>query len=463
VNILFSNQVIWVSLKAFVISVILTPILRDIFRSYNVVDRPGPRKVHDYPIPRIGGIPIAIAYGISLISFSNLSSGFSSLAWKLIPGASVIFLVGLLDDLFNLKPIYKLAGQMAAAVLVSWSGLRIDILGNTLPGWLNLPLTIFWLLLATNALNLIDGLDGLCAGMGLVATLAICGAAWLHGNDPLVHATLPLAGALLGFLCYNINPATVFMGDSGALLIGFLLGCYGMIWTQKTATLLSLLVPLLALSIPLLDVFLAVVRRFLRRQSIFGSDRAHIHHRLLDRGLTPTNAVLLLYLIAALAAGFALLVSSPLLARYENLLILVGVGIALVGARQLGDKEFRLAGRALFGSRMQLSSKVEWLAGMERSLKQARTEEQWWSAVLEAVRDTGWRRLQWTAPHKNREAMLSAGEVSWSFQIPLDESSGLLIEGTSSGAGQADLPEFAEVIRRSYTLLHSRGEKLAVR
>ncbi|HYL79079.1 MAG TPA: MraY family glycosyltransferase, partial [Bryobacteraceae bacterium] len=213
-NILFSNQVIWVSLKAFVISVILTPILRDIFRSYNVVDRPGPRKVHDYPIPRIGGIPIAIAYGISLISFSNLSSGFSSLAWKLIPGAGVIFLVGLLDDLFNLKPIYKLAGQVAAAVLVFWSGLRIDILGNTLPGWLNLPLTIFWLLLATNALNLIDGLDGLCAGMGLVATLAICGAAWLHGNDPLVHATLPLAGALLGFLCYNINPATVFLGDS---------------------------------------------------------------------------------------------------------------------------------------------------------------------------------------------------------------------------------------------------------
>ncbi|HYL74907.1 MAG TPA: hypothetical protein VEU96_11925, partial [Bryobacteraceae bacterium] len=238
---------------------------------------------------------------------------------------------------------------------------------------------------------------------------------------------------------------------------------YGMIWTQKTATLLSLLVPLLALSIPLLDVFLAVVRRFLRRQSIFGSDRAHIHHRLLDRGLTPTNAVLLLYLIAALAAGFALLVSSPLLARYENLLILVGVGIALVGARQLGDKEFRLAGRALFGSRMQPSSQVEWLAGMEKSLKQARTEEQWWSALLEAVRDTGWRRLQWTAPHKNREAMLSPGEVSWSFQIPLDESSGLLIEGTSSGAGQADLTEFAEVIRRSFTLLHSRGEKFAVR
>jgi UDP-GlcNAc:undecaprenyl-phosphate GlcNAc-1-phosphate transferase len=376
----------------------------------------------------------------------------------------VIFLTGLADDLFDLKPVYKLAGQVAAALLVFSSGLRIEILGNSLPPWLNLPLTVFWLLLATNALNLIDGLDGLCAGMGLVATLALFGAAMLHGNEPLAHATLPLAGALLGFLCYNINPATVFLGDSGALLIGFLLGCYGMVWTQKTATLLSLMVPLLALSIPLLDVFLAVVRRFLRKQPIFGSDRGHIHHRLLDRGLKPGNAVLLLYLLAAGAAGFALLLSTPQIAHYQNLLILVAVGALLVGARELGDKEFRMAGRWLFGSRLQETlNEQQQLDQIEKALMQAGTEEQWWKVVVETARNSGWRRLTWNAPWGVKTATLSEGESTWTFQILLGESGSLTVEGATAADAQADLATFAEILRRTRSVKRPQGEQLAIR
>jgi UDP-GlcNAc:undecaprenyl-phosphate GlcNAc-1-phosphate transferase len=427
------------------------------FRSYNIVDRPGPRKVHGYPIPRVGGIPIAIAYGFSLISFSNLSTGFSALAWKLIPGAALIFLTWLADDLFNLKPAYKLAGQVAAARLVFWSGLRIEILGNSLPAWLNLPLTVFWLLLATNALNLIDGLDGLCAGMGLVATLALFGAAMLHGNRPLAYATLPLAGALLGFLCYNFNPATVFLGDSGALLIGFLLGCYGMIWTQKTATLLSLMVPLL-------HGVLAGVRRFLRKQPIFGSDRAHIHHRLLDRGLTPGNAVLLLYLLAAGAAGFALLLSTPQVAHYQNVLIIVAVGALLVGARELGDKEFRLAGRFLFGPRLQQTiQEQQRLQQTEKALAQAATEEQWWNVVVETARNYGWRRLTWNSPRGPMTAILSDGETTWTFQISLGESGTLTVDGATGGDAPADLTAFAGILRRTRALERPQGEQLAIR
>lgn len=462
-SVLFHNEMVWACLKALVISLILTPIFRDMFRSYHIVDRPGPRRVHVHPIPRVGGIPIAIAYAVSLISFSDLANGFGGVAWKLIPGAALVFLTGLADDLYGLKPLYKLAGQIAAALLVFASGVRIDVLGHSLPPWLDLPLTLFWLLLATNALNLIDGLDGLCAGIGLVATLALFGAAMLHGNLPLAHAILPLAGALVGFLFYNVSPATVFLGDSGALLIGFLLGCYGMVWTQKTATLLSLLVPLLALSIPLLDVFLAVLRRLLGRQPIFSADRAHIHHRLLDRGLTPGRAVLVLYLLAGVAAGFVLLLNSPIAARYENVLLLVAVAVLLLSVRQLGDKEFSLARRALFERQPAADQKLEKLG---KALNQARTEEEWWSAIAEAAREAQWLRLIWTGPHNTREAVLSQGEAAWNFRVPLGGAGLLEVHGSCAGA-QIDLSAFAEIVKRNsptHSVTHRQeGEELAVR
>jgi UDP-GlcNAc:undecaprenyl-phosphate GlcNAc-1-phosphate transferase len=218
------DNLLWLAGKAFLIALILTPIVRDTFRSYNMVDRPGHRKVHAYPIPRVGGIAIAIAYAACLIPGIGAQPEFTGPLWKLLPGAAMVFLTGLVDDFFPLKTLLKIAGLVTAASLVFWNGLHIgDLAAQPLPMWLDYPLTVFWLLLTSNALNLIDGLDGLCAGMGLMATLTLFAAAWLHHNHPLENATLPLAGALLGFLCYNINPATVFLGDSGALLIGFML------------------------------------------------------------------------------------------------------------------------------------------------------------------------------------------------------------------------------------------------
>src|SRR5262249_20787278 len=256
-------ELLWITGKAFVIALILTPIFRDIFRSYNIVDRPGQRKVHHHPIPRVGGIPIAIAYGLSLISVSAAGTSWSAHspeALRLIPGAALVFLIGLVDDFFNLRPVAKLAGLVAAATLVFYQGVRLETIADQpLAWWMSYPVTVFWLLLTSNALNLIDGLDGLCAGMGLLATLTLFAASVLRGNEPLMFATLPMAGALLGFICYNLNRATFFLGDSGALLIGFLLGCFGILWSQKMSTLVSILVPLLALAIPLLDISLSVL------------------------------------------------------------------------------------------------------------------------------------------------------------------------------------------------------------
>jgi UDP-GlcNAc:undecaprenyl-phosphate GlcNAc-1-phosphate transferase len=182
----------------------------------------------------VGGISVAIAYAVALLwaPASDPLSASGLAAWQLIPGAAVVFLTGLLDDFFSLKPWWKISGLVVGASAVFWSGLRIErVAGQPLPLWLAYAATVFWLLLTSNALNLIDGLDGLCAGMGALSALTLFTAALLQHNLPLAYATFPLAGALVGFLCYNLNPATVFLGDSGALLVGFLLGCYGMFWT----------------------------------------------------------------------------------------------------------------------------------------------------------------------------------------------------------------------------------------
>jgi len=438
-------------LKAFAIALILTPILRDIFRSYNIVDRPGFRRIHRHPVPRIGGIPIAIAYAFAIFSLSGANSGLGVVAFKLLPGAGIVFLTGLIDDFFNLPALAKLGGQIIAALLVFSSGLSIETLGasNTLPLWLNLPLTIFWLLLTTNALNLIDGLDGLCAGIGFLATLTLFGAAMLYGNQPLAYATLPLAAALLGFLYYNSNPATVFLGDSGALLIGFLLGCYGMIWTQKTSTLLGLLVPLIALSVPLLDVLVAIARRLLRRQPIFGADRAHIHHRLLDRGLTPKRAVWVLYLFAACAAGLALLLSAPQVARFRNiLLVLLAVAIWL-GLRELRYKEFDVIGQIFFGNTMRKHLQEQLtLDQMISSLNAATTREEWWIALTKTAAGCGWSKLCWVSSQATQEINNSSLEPAWTFQIPLGDLGFIQVEGPKRISG-LDLVEFAYAVQQS--------------
>jgi len=450
------SELLWVAGKAFVIALILTPIIRDISRSFNVVDRPGHRKVHAYPMPRVGGIAIAIAYGISLISFSGSSGGAlaSSIhpVWKIIPGAAIVFLIGLLDDFFSLKPIVKLLGLIVASSVVFFSGIRLGgIAEHPLAIWLNYPLTIFWLLLTSNALNLVDGLDGLCAGMGFMATLALFTAAILHGNHPLAYVTFPLAGALLGFLCYNVAPATVFLGDSGALLIGFLLGCYGMLWTEKASTLLSMLVPLLALSIPLMDVSLSVLRRFLRNQPIFSADKGHIHHRLLDRGFSPRQAVWVLYLFAALAAAFALL-AGAFGGQYQGLVILAFCLAAWIGIRQLHYPELDIVGRLLFHGELQRAMNVKLkIESVASVLEQPATSDQWWEALVQSLAPLGLGAIRWTSDAGVREQRTADSQSIWEFRIPLTRVDSIEFEGSFlKGSPVLDLVGLAEILRRTF-------------
>jgi UDP-GlcNAc:undecaprenyl-phosphate/decaprenyl-phosphate GlcNAc-1-phosphate transferase len=419
------HSLLWLGFRAFIISLVLTPIFRDVFRSYGVVDQPdAARKVHRYPIPRVGGLAIAISYLVAYVLVrpeggSPLAQQLS-LVWRLLPGAALAFAVGLLDDLFNLRAWIKLAGQIAAAGLACVGGVRVLSIGGTpTNAWWSIPLTILWLLACMNAFNLVDGLDGLAAGVGLFATLTVFAAAMMQHNMVLAVATFPLAGALLAFLCYNFNPATIFLGDSGSLLIGFLLGCYAAIWSNKSATLLGMTAPLMALSIPLLDVALAIVRRFLRRQPIFTADRGHIHHRLLDRGFTPRRVVLMLYGLCGLAAAFSLL--QLVVHSFSGALLLLFGVFVLLGIQYLGYAEFDLAGRLLFSGEFQrsVSAQLE-LRKFRAALAAAGTPAGCWEVIREACGKFGFQQVRLCLAGEIFEYSADdCGAPGWTVRVPL--------------------------------------------
>ncbi len=318
--------------ETFFVALFLTPILRDIFRAYHWVDRPGFRKIHAYPIPRLGGVAIATAYTVGLL---GLNTG-GDLSWKVLPGGGVIFTIGILDDFMNLPPRYKLVGQTAAACITFWMGIRIP---GPLPA--SFVITVFWLLLAANSFNLIDGLDGLCTGMGLIATLALFLLGRVEGSLALQKASVPLVGAAIGFLCYNFSRATIFLGDSGALTIGFLVGCCGVLWTMEPGVQgAALAVPLLLAAIPLMEVVLSVARRSLQRRPLFSADQEHIHHRLLVRGMTRRDVVLTLYGWAIAAAAFGVALAYQPLKPWQWVVIVAFCIAAGAGVWQLRYPEF---------------------------------------------------------------------------------------------------------------------------
>ncbi len=248
-------SLLFIVATSFILSFLLTPMCRNLARRCGALDYPdSDRKIHPTAIPRIGGIPIVLASFASvglvvLVQFkaSHLIISNLTLAFRLLPAAVLMFLTGLLDDLWGLRPWQKLAGQFIAISTAIAGGVQIgSIAGYHLTPWLGIPITLLWLVGCTNALNLIDGVDGLAAGVALFATATTLIAALLQHNVSLALATAPLVGATLGFLRYNFNPASIFLGDSGSLLLGFLLGSYGVVWSQKSATILGMTAPLIA-------------------------------------------------------------------------------------------------------------------------------------------------------------------------------------------------------------------------
>jgi UDP-GlcNAc:undecaprenyl-phosphate GlcNAc-1-phosphate transferase len=270
-------------------------------------------------VPRLGGLSIFLAtiaaWGVLLLVPNDVRVRFIS-EWRvlltiLVPG-TVILILGIYDDLVGARPREKLLVEVVAAGWVWWAGFRIVSVPVLWYGihsrLLSFVLTVLWIVAVTNALNLIDGLDGLAAGIAFFVTISVFVVSLLQGNHFVCILTICLAGALLGFLRFNFSPATIYLGDTGSLFLGFFLAALAVHSSQKSSTLLAIVVPFVAFGLPLMDTTLAVVRRFLSGRSPFAADQDHIHHRLLQQRLSPRVAVLLLYALAALFSLGSLLI-----------------------------------------------------------------------------------------------------------------------------------------------------------
>lgn len=418
------NSFFLLGFASFALSLFLTPFVRNQALRLGLVDHPdNHRKIHKQPIPRLGGVAIlaatAGAYGLLLLtglSSAHVVSQGLPFAIRLLPAVFVIFGAGLVDDIFGVKPWYKLAAQILAAVLAWNSGIRLYAIGgHSFSEVGSFLLTLAWIVAYANAVNLIDGVDGLAAGAGLFATITTLIAGLLHGNMELVFATVPLAGALLGFLRFNFNPASIFLGDSGSLTLGFLLGCYGIVWSEKSTTLLGMTAPLLALSVPLLDAAISIVRRFLRQQPIFRADRHHIHHKLLSRGLTPRGVVLILYGFCGLAAAASLLMTETH-QQYQGIIIVLVCFTAWLGLQHLGYDEFEAAGKMALGGgfRRRLNAQIM-LAAFEQELASATTREQCWDVLRSSYAQFGFCGIE-----LHCDEVLHDGDLTGSWHVQIE-------------------------------------------
>lgn len=465
----------FLALTSFLLSLAITPGIRDLFNWLGVVDVPdSARKFHDRPIPRVGGIAIALSIGISASLLLLVPSEGGTIIWqasplirKLMPAAAIVFFVGLLDDLTRLKPWHKLAGQILAAALAYSAGVRIVGIGGVeFSAWWALPVTVLWLVGCCNAINLIDGVDGLAAGVSFVAAAAMLTAAALQHNAPLAFAAVPLAGCLLGFLRYNFSPASIFLGDCGSLFIGFLLGCYGVLWSEKSTTLLGMTAPVIVLSLPLADAGLAIARRFLRGQPIFKGDRGHIHHRLLDLALPPRSVALVLYGVCAVAAVFSLCMVNGILAMPAFLLF---GAAAWFGIQRLGYVEFNTVARLILqGSfRGLLRSRIA-LRDFEARAVCAKTGEEFWQILHASYAAFGLSQIQMRLGgqmYSDRRELCSVG-ATWDLTLRLADGDFVVLTHKIPTGRDESVTGFADIIcgvlkaRRGIFIGHAAAAKV---
>lgn len=342
---------------AAVVTIALTPLARKLAIKLDAIDYPSARRVNMLPIPRMGGVAIfggilaalAVA-GFSVYAFGWVDpfidyNGIEVNYWGVLLGTVLIFLVGAVDDVVDLNPKAKMLGQIVAACVVAGSGLLFSSIHNPFGegyiefGWVAYPLTVFYLVAFANVINLIDGLDGLAAGITGISAITILLFAVLTGRFDAALFSVILAGVCAGFLKSNFFPASIFMGDSGALLLGFALGIISLFAVARSALFVSLLVPILAAGVPILDTFFAIVRRKREHRPIDEADKGHIHHRLMRAGFSQRATVLIMWAWTALLAACGVIITwADNLVRIPIFLIACAVtAYAIVKLRLLGD------------------------------------------------------------------------------------------------------------------------------
>jgi len=297
---------------ALVITLVITPMVRKLAIYLGAMDAPSKRKVHTEPMPRMGGLAIFVSFWISVFATQEITTQVLAL----FAGSLVIVISGIWDDCKNIKPWIKLVFQFAAAAIAMiYGGVRVEFIsqpiieGFVFLKWLWIPVTFFWIVGLTNAVNLIDGLDGLAAGVSAISALAIGIVTYINGFYEMGNLAFILAVATAAFLKYNFHPAKLFMGDTGALFLGYTLAVISVLGMTKTTTAVTFFLPIIVLEVPIFDTLFAIVRRVINKKPIFGADKDHLHHRLLAMGFSHTKAVLVVYAVCITLSISAILIS----------------------------------------------------------------------------------------------------------------------------------------------------------
>ncbi|TGB02381.1 glycosyltransferase family 4 protein [Halobacillus salinus] len=281
-------------------SILITPLVKKLAVKIGATDQPNHRKVHQIVMPRLGGLAIFLSFATGMLFFFPESE----LTWPILIGATIIVITGVLDDIMELSPKLKLLGQLVATGVVVSGGVVVEFInlpfgGQIEFGILSIPITVLWIVGITNAINLIDGLDGLAAGVSSIALLTISGMAITMGNVFVVFAGFMMLGATVGFLVYNFYPAKIFMGDTGALFLGFMISVLSLLGF-KNVTLFSFIIPVIILGVPISDTLFAIVRRVLQKKPLSAPDKSHLHHCLINLGYSHPETVLIIYAVASL-------------------------------------------------------------------------------------------------------------------------------------------------------------------
>jgi UDP-GlcNAc:undecaprenyl-phosphate/decaprenyl-phosphate GlcNAc-1-phosphate transferase len=337
---------------AFIVAFSATPMVKKIAFQIGAVDVPrDSRRMHKKPMARIGGLAIFFGFLVSVLfdiagRLFSVPTVFSldDQMLGLIIGILIIVATGIIDDIYQIKARYKLVPQLAAAIIVVVAGTRVTYVTNPfaelglslMPEYISIPLTVLWIVGITNAINFIDGLDGLAAGVSSIASLSLFFISVIRGELEIAVLTAALAGATLGFLPYNFNPAKIFMGDTGAMFLGFTLGAISVQGTLKSYTAIAIAIPLLVLALPLFDTIFAIIRRVFQGKSIMEADRGHLHHRLIDMGLSHKQSVVVMYTASA-ALGLCAVVLADR-GVLSAIILVISVSIFIIaGARYMSE------------------------------------------------------------------------------------------------------------------------------
>ncbi|MED3823738.1 MraY family glycosyltransferase [Priestia flexa] len=328
----------------FISSILVTPLVKKLAFKIGATDKPNQRKVHQKIMPRLGGLAIFISF---LIGYFLLQPP-SPYALAIIIGSFIIIITGVLDDMMELSAKIKLSGQLLAAlIVVVYGGVQVQYInlpfnGSLELGVLSIPLTIIWIVGITNAINLIDGLDGLAAGVSSIVLITISGMAIMMNDVFVTSMGFILLGSTLGFLLYNFHPAKIFMGDTGALFLGYMISVLSLLGF-KNVTLISLIVPVIILGVPISDTFFAIIRRIVKNQPLSAPDKSHLHHCLLRLGYSHRQTVLIIYGMSAIF-GLAAVIFSQVQTMWGSFLVLAILIFAIeIIVEKIGlvDKTYR--------------------------------------------------------------------------------------------------------------------------